>query len=61
MEAVGERGNMKTAWFRVKGNKGAAGVDGMSVAAFSEIFPGRLGQKRSPNVGETDGAVSFGR
>jgi RNA-directed DNA polymerase len=33
MEAVVERENMKTAWLRVKGNKGAAGVDGMSVGA----------------------------
>jgi RNA-directed DNA polymerase len=31
MEAVVERENMKTAWLRVKGNKGAAGVDGMTV------------------------------
>ncbi len=33
MEAVVERENMKMAWLRVKGNKGAAGVDGMSVDA----------------------------
>ena len=33
MEAVVERENMKTAWLRVEGNKGAAGVDGMSVDA----------------------------
>jgi RNA-directed DNA polymerase len=33
MEAVVERENMKKAWLRVKGNKGAAGVDGMSVDA----------------------------
>ncbi len=33
MEAVVERENMKAAWLRVKGNKGAAGVDGMSVDA----------------------------
>ena len=33
MEAVVERENMKTAWLRVKGNKGAAGVDGMNVDA----------------------------
>jgi RNA-directed DNA polymerase len=33
MEAVVERENMKTAWLRVKENKGAAGVDGMSVDA----------------------------
>ena len=33
MEAVGERENMKRAWLRVKGNKGAAGVDGMNVDA----------------------------
>lgn len=31
MEAVVERENMKAAWRRVKGNKGAAGVDGMTV------------------------------
>jgi len=31
MEAVVERENMKTAWLRVKNNKGAAGVDGMTV------------------------------
>jgi RNA-directed DNA polymerase len=33
MEAVVERENMKKAWLRVKGNKGVAGVDGMSVDA----------------------------
>jgi len=33
MEAVVERGNMQAAWKRVKANKGAAGVDGKSVAA----------------------------
>jgi RNA-directed DNA polymerase len=33
MEAVVERGNMQAAWKRVKGNKGAAGVDGMTVAS----------------------------
>jgi len=33
MEAVVERENMKTAWLRVKGNKGAAGVDCMNVDA----------------------------
>jgi RNA-directed DNA polymerase len=31
MEAVVERENMKAAWLRVRRNKGAAGVDGMSV------------------------------
>ena len=31
MAEVVERENMKTAWLRVKGNKGAAGVDGMTV------------------------------
>ena len=31
MEAVVERGNMKAAYSRVVGNKGSAGVDGMSV------------------------------
>jgi RNA-directed DNA polymerase len=33
MEAVVERENMKRAWLRVRGNKGAAGVDGMNVDA----------------------------
>jgi RNA-directed DNA polymerase len=33
MEAVVERGNMKAALKRVKANKGAAGVDEMSVDA----------------------------
>jgi RNA-directed DNA polymerase len=33
MEAVVERENMKAAWRRVKGNKGAPGVDGMTVDA----------------------------
>jgi len=33
MEAVVERGNMQAAWKRVKGKKGSAGVDGMSVDA----------------------------
>ncbi len=32
MDAVVERENMKAAWKRVKANKGAAGVDGMTVA-----------------------------
>ena len=31
MAAVVERQNLKTAWLRGKGNKGAAGVDGMNV------------------------------
>jgi RNA-directed DNA polymerase len=31
MEVVVERGNMQAAWSQVKGNKGAAGVDGMTV------------------------------
>lgn len=31
MEAVVERGNMQAAFKRVKANKGAAGVDGMTV------------------------------
>jgi RNA-directed DNA polymerase len=31
MEAVVERGNLKTALAQVKRNKGAAGLDGMSV------------------------------
>jgi len=33
MAAVVERGNMVAAWKRVKGNQGAAGVDGMTVEA----------------------------
>jgi RNA-directed DNA polymerase len=33
MEVVVERENMKAAWRRVKGNKGAPGVDGMTVDA----------------------------
>jgi RNA-directed DNA polymerase len=33
MAAVVERWNMKAAWRRVEANKGAAGVDGMTVAA----------------------------
>ena len=33
MAAVVERENMKAAWRRVEANKGAAGVDGMTVAA----------------------------
>ena len=31
------RSNMQAAWQRVKSNKGAAGVDGMSIEAFPEF------------------------
>src|SRR5436309_12403258 len=33
LEAVLERENLKRAWERVKANKGAAGIDGRSIAA----------------------------
>ena len=36
MEAVCERGNLKLAYQRVVGNKGAAGVDGIGVAEFKD-------------------------
>ena len=36
MGAVVERGNMQAAWKRVKGNQGAAGVDGMDVSALPD-------------------------
>jgi RNA-directed DNA polymerase len=36
MEAVCERGNLKLAYQRVVENKGAAGVDGIEVAAFKD-------------------------
>ena len=36
MEAVCERGNLKLAYQRVMENKGAAGVDGIGVAAFKD-------------------------
>ena len=37
MEAVVERGNLKLAYQRVVENKGAAGVDGITVAEFKDI------------------------
>jgi RNA-directed DNA polymerase len=37
LEQVLSRENMLTAWKRVKANKGAAGVDGMSIEAFPEF------------------------
>jgi len=36
MERVVEPGNLRRAWKRVKANKGAPGVDGMSIEAFPE-------------------------
>jgi hypothetical protein len=36
MDAVCERGNLKLAYWRVVGNKGAAGVDGIGVAEFKD-------------------------
>jgi RNA-directed DNA polymerase len=43
MEAVVERENMRAAWKRVKGNKGAAGVDGKTVgdleASLWDLWP----------------------
>jgi RNA-directed DNA polymerase len=36
MEAVCERGNLQLAYQRVVENKGAAGVDGIGVAAFKD-------------------------
>jgi RNA-directed DNA polymerase len=37
LERILSRENMLKAWKRVKANKGAAGVDGMSVGAFPEF------------------------
>jgi RNA-directed DNA polymerase len=37
LERILSRENMRTAWKRVKGNKGVAGVDGMSIEAFPEF------------------------
>ena len=37
LERILSRGNMLKAWKRVKANKGAAGVDGMSIEAFPEF------------------------
>jgi RNA-directed DNA polymerase len=37
LEQILSRENMLTAWKRVKANKGAAGVDGMSIEAFPEF------------------------
>ncbi|MBI5249267.1 MAG: hypothetical protein HY912_07215, partial [Desulfomonile tiedjei] len=34
LERILSRENMQAAWKRVKANKGAAGVDGMSIEAF---------------------------
>ncbi len=47
MEVVVERGNMKAALKRVKANKGAAGVDGMSVDALLPYL-----QERWPRIKE---------
>ena len=38
MEAVVERENMRAAWKRVKGNNGAAGVDGITVADLEALL-----------------------
>jgi RNA-directed DNA polymerase len=37
LERILSRENMRTAWKRVNGNKGVAGVDGMSIEAFPEF------------------------
>src|SRR5512139_3505088 len=37
LERMLSRENMQTAWKRVKANKGAAGIDGMSIEAFPEF------------------------
>ena len=44
MEAVVERGNMWLAYQRVVENKGAAGVDGLTVAEFKDIPARRTGR-----------------
>ena len=38
MEEVGERENLKAAWRQVKGNKGSAGVDGMTVGGLTDYL-----------------------
>ena len=37
LEQILSRDNMRRAWQRVKANKGAAGMDGMSIHAFPEF------------------------
>ena len=51
MEAVLERENMRAAYLRVKGNKGAAGVDGMTVEALPAIPAGTLAADQGRAVG----------
>ncbi len=45
LEQILDRDNLKQAWARVRANKGAAGIDGMSVAdfpAFSQVHMPRI-------------------
>jgi RNA-directed DNA polymerase len=37
-ERIFSSSNVKSAWKRVKSNKGAAGVDGVSIEAFPGLF-----------------------
>ena len=41
LERIFSRGNMQTAWKRVKANKGAPGVDGISIREFPAFIRDR--------------------
>jgi len=44
IDKVYKRKNLEIAWERVKANDGAGGIDGESIAGFSEVLDERLGQ-----------------
>ena len=57
MEAVVEPGNLKKALARVRRNKGAPGVDGMTVDELGDHLNER---RRRPTVGMDDGVGAGG-
>jgi len=46
LERIFSRENMQEAWKRVKANKGAAGVDGLTIEAFPDFIRDRWGKTR---------------
>jgi RNA-directed DNA polymerase len=45
-ERIFSLSNVKSAWKRVRSNKGAAGIDGVSIQAFPELFRDQWGNIR---------------